>query len=166
MQDIIEQSNTNASNIAETITTTANDYGIKLSDSMANIWTTSVGSINSVLGDFSNKFVEGSNNINTTCNGIKTAVDALLANSNLEAQRVNDEIARQQAEQNANTDGGYSDSGSSGGNDYNYDNYWDDSSDSDDGGSSSDGVDWIYSPDSYPKDLLNIENSIVDFTLV
>ena len=166
MQDIIEQSNTNASNIAETITTTANDYGIKLSDSMANIWSTSAnnitGSINSVLGDFSNKFVEGNNAINTVCGQINSAVQGLLANSNAEAQRVADEIARQQAEQNANTDGGYSDSGSSGGNDYNYDNYWDNSS-SDDGGSSGSWGDWFYHlEDSYPKNLLEVDTSIVD----
>ena len=166
MQEIIDQSNENATNISETITSTAENYGYKLSESMASIWSTNASNItngiNSVLGDFSNKFVEGNNAINSVCNSINSAVQGLLANSNAEAQRVADEIAKQQAEQNANTDGGYSDGGGSSGSGDDWSDNWDnsDSGSSDDGGS--DGVDWIYSPDSYPKDRLNIENSIVD----
>lgn len=136
---------------------------------MSSIWSLNANNItngiNSVLGDFSNKFVEGNNAINKVCGDIYAAVQDLLKNSNDEAQRVADEIARQQAEQNANTDGGYSDgSGSSGGdsgsNDWsdNWDNS--DSGSSDDGGS--DGVNWIYSPDDFPKDELDISSSIVD----
>lgn len=167
MQEIIDQSNENASNISQTITSTAENYGYKLSESMSSIWSTNANNItngiNSVLGDFSNKFVEGNNAINKVCGDINAAVQGLLKNSNDEAQRVADEIARQQAEQNANTDGGYSDGGggSSGGGDDWSDN-WDnsDSGSSDDSGS--DGVNWIYEEDSYPKDLLDIENSIVD----
>lgn len=169
MQEIIDQSNENASNISQTITDTAENYGYKLSESMSNIWSTNASNItngiNSVLGDFSNKFVEGNNAINKVCGDINAAVQGLLKNSNDEAQRVADEIARQQAEQNANTDGGYSDGGGSSDSGDDWSDNWDSSS-GNDGGSSSDGVDWIYSPDSYPKDLLNIENSIVDFTLV
>lgn len=166
MQEIIDQSNENATNISETITSTAENYGYKLSESMSSIWSTNASNItngiNSVLGDFSNKFVEGNNAINSVCNSINSAVQGLLANSNAEAQRVADEIARQQAEQNANTDGGYSDGGGSSTDDWsdNWDSSGSDSGSSDDGGS--DGVDWIYSPDSYDKDRLNIENSIVD----
>lgn len=165
MQEIIDQSNENASNISQTITDTAENYGYKLSESMSNIWSTNASNItngiNSVLGDFSNKFVEGNNAINKVCGDINAAVQGLLKNSNDEAQRVADEIARQQAEQNANTDGGYSDGGSSSGGDDWSDN-WDnsDSGSSDDGGS--DGVNWIYSPDDFPKDELDISSSIVD----
>lgn len=166
MQEIIDQSNENASNISQTITSTAENYGYKLSESMSSIWSTNASNItngiNSVLGDFSNKFVEGSNAINKVCGDINAAVQGLLKNSNDEAQRVADEIARQQAEQNANTDGGYSDGGGSSGDSNDWSDNWDnsDSGSSDDGGS--DGVNWIYEEDSYPKDLLDIENSIVD----
>lgn len=166
MQEIIDQSNENASNISQTITNTAENYGYKLSESMSNIWSTNANNItngiNSVLGDFSNKFVEGNNAINKVCGDINAAVQGLLKNSNDEAQRVADEIARQQAEQNANTDGGYSDGGGSSGGGDDWSDNWDssDSGSSDDSGS--DGVDWIYEEDSYPKDLLDIENSIVD----
>lgn len=90
---------------------------------------------------------------------INSAVQGLLANSNAEAQRVADEIARQQAEQNASSDGGYS-----GGNDYSDDDWsgnWDTGSDDNDS-SGSDGVDWIYEENYYPRDLLNIDQSVVD----
>lgn len=167
MQEIIDQSNENASNISQTITNTAENYGYKLSESMSNIWSTNANNItngiNSVLGDFSNKFVEGNNAINKVCGDINAAVQGLLKNSNDEAQRVADEIARQQAEQNANTDGGYSDGGgSSGGGDD-----WSDNWDSSDSGSSDDSGgswgDWFYHlEDDYPKDLLEIDTSIVD----
>lgn len=162
MQEIIEQSNANASNIADTITTTANDYGIKLSESMSSIWSTNTNNITKVLGDFGTSFVDSNNKIKDVCGDINAAVQGLLKNSNDEAQRVADEIARQQAEQNANTDGGYSDGGGSSGGGDDWSDNWDnsDSGSSDDGGS--DGVNWIYEEDSYPKDLLDIENSIVD----
>lgn len=168
MQEIIDQSNENASNISQTITSTAENYGYKLSESMSSIWSLNANNItngiNSVLGDFSNKFVEGNNAINKVCGDINAAVQGLLKNSNDEAQRVADEIARQQVEQNANTDGGYSDGGGSSGGGDDWSDNWDnsDSGSSDDGGVGSDGVDWIYSPDDFPKDELDISSSIVD----
>lgn len=170
MQEIIDQSNENASNISQTITSTAENYGYKLSESMSSIWSLNANNItngiNSVLGDFSNKFVEGNNAINKVCGDINAAVQGLLKNSNDEAQRVADEIARQQAEQNANTDGGYSDGGGSSGGGDDWSDNWDnsDSGSSDDGGGS--WGDWFYHlEDDYPKDLLEIDTSIVDYTI-
>lgn len=170
MQEIIDQSNENASNISQTITSTAENYGYKLSESMSSIWSLNANNItngiNSVLGDFSNKFVEGNNAINKVCGDINAAVQGLLKNSNDEAQRVADEIARQQAEQNANTDGDYSDGGGSSGGDSGS-NDWSDNWDNSDSGSSDDGGgswgDWFYHlEDDYPKDLLEVDSSIVD----
>lgn len=162
MQEIIDQSNENATNISQTITDTAESYGYKLSESMASIWSTNASNItngiNSVLADFSNKFVEGNNAINKVCGDINAAVQGLLANSNAEAQRVADEIAKQQAEQNANTDGGYSDGGGSSGGGDDWSDNWDnsDSGSSDDGGGS--WGDWFYHlEDDYPKDLLEVD---------
>lgn len=166
MQEIIDQSNENASNISQTITDTAENYGYKLSESMSNIWSTNASNItngiNSVLGDFSNKFVEGNNAINKVCGDINAAVQGLLANSNAEAQRVADEIARQQAEQNANTDGGYSDGGGSSDSGNDWSDNWDNSDSGSSNNGGSDGVNWIYSPDDFPKDELDISSSIVD----
>lgn len=166
MQEIIDQSNENASNISQTITSTAENYGYKLSESMSSIWSLNANNItngiNSVLGDFSNKFVEGNNAINSVCNSINSAVQGLLANSNAEAQRVADEIARQQAEQNANTDGGYSDGGGSSDSGDDWSDNWDNSDSGSSNNGGSDGVNWIYSPDDFPKDELDISSSIVD----
>lgn len=159
IQDIIDQSNDNASDIAETITSTAENYGYKLSESMASIWSTNTGNITKVLDNFSTSFIDSNSKIKDVCDNINSAVQGLLANSNAEAQRVADEIARQQAEQNANSDGGYS-----GGNDYSGDDWsgnWDTGSDNNDS-SGSDGVDWIYSKDYFDKNSLNIDTSIVD----
>lgn len=170
MQEIIDQSNENASNISQTITDTAENYGYKLSESMSSIWSINANNItngiNSVLADFSNKFVEGNNAINKVCGDINAAVQGLLKNSNDEAQRVADEIARQQAEQNANTDGGYSDGGGSSDSGDDWSDNWDnsDSGSSDDSGGS--WGDWFYHlEDDYPKDLLEIDTSIVDYTI-
>lgn len=166
MQEIIDQSNENASNISQTITDTAENYGYKLSESMSNIWSTNASNItngiNSVLSDFSNKFVEGNNAINKVCGDINAAVQGLLKNSNDEAQRVADEIARQQAEQNANTDGGYSDGGGSSDSGDDWSDNWDNSDSGSSNNGGSDGVNWIYSPDDFPKDELDISSSIVD----
>ena len=173
MQSIIDSSNENASNISQTITDTAENYGYKLSESMSSIWSINANNItngiNSVLADFSNKFVEGNNAINKVCGDINAAVQGLLKNSNDEAQRVADEIARQQAEQNANSDGGYSDGGGSSGSSSST-NDWSDDWDNSDSGSSDDGGswgDWFYHlEDSFPKGLLEIDTSIVDLTLI
>ena len=166
MQEIIDQSNENASNISQTITSTAENYGYKLSESMSSIWSLNANNItngiNSVLGDFSNKFVEGNNAINKVCGDINAAVQGLLKNSNDEAQRVADEIARQQAEQNANTDGGYSDGGGSSDSGDDWSDNWDNSDSGSSNNGGSDGVNWIYSPDDFPKDELDISSSIVD----
>ena len=164
IQDIIEQSNENASDISQTITSTAENYGYKLSESMASIWSTNTNNITKVLGDFSTSFVDSNNKIKDVCNDINAAVQGLLKNSNDEAQRMAEEIARQQQEQNSNNNNNYD----NGGNNYddNWENNWDSGSNDYDGGGSSGGVDWIYSPDDFDKDSLNIDTSIVDLTII
>lgn len=160
IQDIIEQSNENASDISQTITSTAENYGYKLSESMASIWSTNTNNITKVLGDFGTSFIDSNNKIKDVCNDINAAVQGLLKNSNDEAQRMAEEIARQQQEQNSNNNNNYD----NGGNNYdnNWENNWDSGSNDYDGGGSSGGVDWIYDPDDFNKDDLNIDTSIVD----
>lgn len=155
IQDIIEQSNENASDISQTITSTAESYGYKLSESMASIWSTNTNNITKVLGDFGTSFIDSNNKIKDVCNDINAAVQGLLKNSNDEAQRMAEEIARQQQEQNSNNNNDYG----NGGNNYDnsWENNWDSGSNDYDGGGSSGGVDWIYDPDDYPKELLNVD---------
>ena len=160
IQDIIEQSNENASDISQTITSTAENYGYNLSKSMSDIWSTNTNNITKVLGDFGTSFIDSNNKIKDVCSDINAAVQGLLKNSNDEAQRMAEEIARQQQEQNSNNNNDYG----NGGNNYdnNWENNWDSGSNDYDGGGSSGGVDWIYDPDDFNKDDLNIDTSIVD----
>ena len=127
---------------------------------MASIWSTNTNNITKVLGDFGTSFIDSNNKIKDVCNDINAAVQDLLKNSNDEAQRRAEEIARQQQEQNSNNNNNYD----NGGNNYdnNWENNWDSGSDDYDGGGSSGGVDWIYDPDDFNKDDLNIDTSIVD----
>lgn len=164
IQDIIEQSNENASDISQTITSTAENYGYNLSKSMSDIWSTNTNNITKVLGDFGTSFVDSNNKIKDVCSDINAAVQGLLKNSNDEAQRMAKEIARQQQEQNSNNNNDYG----NGGNNYdnNWENNWDSGSNDYDGGGSSGGVDWIYDPDDFNKDDLNIDTSIVDLTII
>lgn len=164
IQDIIEHSNENASDISQTITSTAENYGYNLSKSMSDIWSTNTNNITKVLGDFGTSFIDSNNKIKDVCNDINAAVQGLLKNSNDEAQRMAEEIARQQQEQNSNNNNDYG----NGGNNYdnNWENNWDSGSNDYDGGGSSGGVDWIYSPDDFDKDSLNIDTSIVDLTII
>lgn len=164
IQDIIEQSNENASDISQTITSTAENYGYNLSKSMSDIWSTNTNNITKVLGDFGTSFVDSNNKIKDVCSDINAAVQGLLKNSNDEAQRMAEEIARQQQEQNSNNNNDYG----NGGNNYdnNWENNWDSGSNDYDGGGSSGGVDWIYDPDDFNKDDLNIDTSIVDLTII
>lgn len=103
---------------------------------------------------------DGLSNINSVVNGISTAVQEMLRLSNEEAQRVADEIKRQQEAQQASSsssNNNWSDS------DYNdWTDNWDSGSGDNDNSSSSDGVDWIYEENYYPRDLLNIDQSVVD----
>lgn len=164
IQDVISTSNQNASDISQTINDTANSMGYNLSQSMSDIWNTSssniINGVGSVLGEYGTKMSDGISNINTVVNGISTAVQEMLRLSNEEAQRVADEIKRQQEAQQA---GSSSSNNDWSGSDYNdWTDNWDSGSSDNGGESSSDGVDWIYEENYYPRDLLNIDQSVVD----
>lgn len=138
--------------------------GYNLSQSMSDIWNTSssniINGVGSVLGEYGTKMSDGISNINTVVNGISTAVQEMLRLSNEEAQRVADEIKRQQEAQQA---GSSSSNNDWSGSDYNdWTDNWDSGSSDNGGESSSDGVDWIYEENYYPRDLLNIDQSVVD----
>ena len=159
INDIIEQSNKNSSDISQTIINTADNFGYKLSDSMSSIWKDNTNNITDVLSEYGNKFNEGQTTLNNTVNAIKEFTQKMLANSDAEAARAAEELAKQQAEQSANTDGGYSNNGNSGNSG---DSYWNSGGDSGNSSSSNGDVQWIYEKNYYPTDQLNIDTSIVD----
>jgi len=151
VEDVINQTNVSAGSISETITSTADKFGYQLSDSMTSIWKNSTNDLTNVLGSYSDKFISGQNTLQNTVNSIKEFTEKMLANSDAEAARVAAEIAAQQAAQDAANSSSSVDTG-------NWDSGWGGgSSGGDSGGSDDSGVDWIYSPDYYPKDQLNVD---------
>lgn len=162
IQQIIDDSNTHSGEIKDTITNTANEFGINLSDGMKSIWETNTNNINnnitSVFNDFGTKFDNTLTTLNNVVSGIESKVQEMLSLANKEAAQRQSELEEQRrqqeaAESNSSSSGDYSEP------DYDWDDIGGGDSDSSSGG---DGVDWIYSPDYFPKDQLNVNTSIVD----
>lgn len=162
IQQIIDDSNTHSGEIKDTITNTANEFGINLSDGMKSIWETNANNINnnitSVFNNFGTKFDNTMTTLNNVVSGIEDKVQEMLRLANEEAAQRQAELEEQRrqqeaAESNSSSSGDYSEP------DYDWDDIGGGDSDSSSGG---DGVDWIYSPDYFPKDQLNVNTSIVD----
>lgn len=162
IQQIIDDSNTHSGEIKDTITNTANEFGINLSDGMKSIWETNTNNINnnitSVFNDFGTKFDNTMTTLNNVVSGIESKVQEMLSLANEEAAQRQAELEEQRrqqeaAESNSSSSGDYSEP------DYDWDDIGGGDSDSSSGG---DGVDWIYSPDYFPKDQLNVNTSIID----
>lgn len=165
IQQIIDDSNTHSGEIKDTITNTANEFGVNLSDGMKSIWETNTNNINnnitSVFNDFGTKFDNTMTTLNNVVSGIEDKVQEMLRLANEEAAQRQAELEEQRRQQEA------AESSSSSSDDYSEPDYdWDDIGGGDsDSSSDGDGVDWIYSRDYFPKDQLNIETSIVDYTI-
>nr|DAT08933.1 MAG TPA: protein of unknown function (DUF3597) [Bacteriophage sp.] len=162
IQQIIDDSTTHSGEIKDTITNTANEFGVNLSDGMKSIWETNTNNINnnitSVFNDFGTKFDNTMTTLNNVVSGIESKVQEMLSLANEEAAQRQAELEEQRrqqeaAESNSSSSGDYSEP------DYDWDDIGGGDSDSSSGG---DGVDWIYSPDYFPKDQLNVNTSIVD----
>lgn len=157
IENVINQSNENAGSVSETITNVAKETGYTLSDNMNSIWSTYSGNLVNALGNASDVFTNNQSKLQSVVENIGDKVQKLLDYADAEAARLQaeqearEEAAREEAarQEAADTDNSWSGS-----------DYDGDSGDSSSGGSG--GVDWIYSPDYYPKDQLNIETSIVD----
>lgn len=162
IQQIIDDSNTHSGEIKDTITNTANEFGINLSDGMKSIWETNTNNINnnitSVFNDFGTKFDNTMTTLNNVVSGIESKVQEMLSLANEEAAQRQAELEEQRRQQEA------AESNSSSSDDYSEPDYdWDDIGGGDsDSSSGGDGVDWIYSPDYFPKDQLNVNTSIID----
>lgn len=162
IQQIIDDSNTHSGEIKDTITNTANEFGINLSDGMKSIWETNTNNINnnitSVFNNFGTKFDNTMTTLNNVVSGIEDKVQEMLSLANEEAAQRQAELEEQRRQQEA------AESNSSSSDDYSEPDYdWDDIGGGDsDSSSGGDGVDWIYSPDYFPKDQLNVNTSIVD----
>lgn len=89
IQQIIDDSNTHSGEIKDTITNTANEFGINLSDGMKSIWETNTSNINnnitSVFNDFGTKFDNTMTTLNNVVSGIESKVQEMLRLANEEA---------------------------------------------------------------------------------
>ena len=161
IQDIINNSNENASNISDTINTTANEFGVKLSGYMTDIWNNNSLGVGKTLADFSTKYENVSSAINNTVNTISQNIADMLDAVKKEATAREEELKRQREAESANnsyssSNGSYDNSSSySGSSDYN-------SSSSSSASENSGGVNWIKKRDYYDKNSLNINTSVVD----
>ena len=188
IQQVIEDTNANSGNIAQTITDTTNGVGYTLTGAMATIWGTTDTNLTNNLGSVSNNITgaigtigSGLQNIgantNNAVNGIKGLVQQLVddakkraaaeeaARKAAEAAKKAAEEAKKKAEEAAkqktptvptggtpsggggNPSGGGSSSGGSSG-----------------GGNGAWGSWFIHQADSYPKNRLAINSSVVDFS--
>lgn len=191
IQQVIDDTNANSGNIAQTITDSTNGVGYTLTGAMATIWGTTDTNLTNNLGSVSNNITgaigtigSGLQNIgantNNAVNGIKGLVQQLVddakkraeaeeaARKAAEAAKKAAEEAKKKAEEAAkqktptvptggtpsggggNNGGGSPSSGgsSSGGNSG--------------GGNGAWGSWFIHQADSYPKNRLDINNSVVD----
>lgn len=160
IQQIIDDSNTHSGEIKDTITNTANEFGINLSDGMKSIWETNTSNINnnitSVFNDFGTKFDNTMTTLNNVVSGIESKVQEMLRLANEEAAQRQAELEEQRRQQEAaesNSSDDYSEP------DYDWDDIGGGDSDSSSGG---DGVDWIYEENYFSRDLLNIDQSVID----
>lgn len=161
IQDIINSSNENASDISDTINTTANEFGINLSKYMTDIWNNNSLGVGKTLADFSTKYENISSAINNTVNTISQNIADMLDAVKKEATAREEELKRQQEAESANN------SNSSSNGSYDNSSLYSDSSDYSSSSSSSasedsGGVNWIEKKDYYDKNSLNIDTSIVD----
>lgn len=160
IQDIINNSNENASNISDTINTTANEFGVRLSGYMTDIWNNNSLGVGKTLADFSTKYENVSSAINNTVNTISQNIADMLDAVKKEATAREEELKRQREAESANnnyssSNGSYDNSSYSGSFDYN-------SSNSSSASENSGGVNWIKKKDYYDKNSLNYNTSIVD----
>lgn len=154
IQQVIEETNTNAGNISQTITdvtTGTNGVGYQITSAMDAIWNSNNG-FTKVVSTYGDGFNVIGNSTLSSINTIKDYMAKLVQAAEAEAQRKAQEAAAQAAAAQAaataaaqSSSSSSSSSGSSGG-----------------GGGGSWGSWFVSKNDSYPKNRLDIQNSITD----
>ena len=86
LSDMITEINTNATTISTTLSTEASNVGTTLSDAMKNIWS-GEGEAKSVIAEYGSGFQKEQTATNTTLNGIKTDVNAMVDDVDKDAQK-------------------------------------------------------------------------------
>lgn len=155
ISDVINEINYDAESIKSTIIDQANSVGYQLSDSMTSIWNTSTGDITKVITEYGTGFNNAATTVNTTLGTINTNIQNIItalnkiANTNISSEKVSSSAnpPKNNGNTNANTNpptGNSNNSNSKPQTSNNSKNFF------------------ITKKDSYPKDKLNITESIVD----
>lgn len=147
MQEMIDNTNANSSTIDQTIKDTTSDVGYKVTDGMNNIWNNTGSGIGKIVADYSSNF---DSKLTTTNNYMKSI-------NELVAKIVNKSVTDIKDNTGGVVTGGSSGSsgGSSSGNSSN-------NKPSSNSNSKPKGWFFKYKKDSYPKNKLQINTSIVD----
>jgi len=95
---VIENINSDASEIRDTLVSEAEKVGYKLTDSMNTIWGTN-GTIATILTTYSNNFSSTMTTVQSAINGIKIAIQNAIAASNKTATSNISSIDKQQSQQ-------------------------------------------------------------------
>lgn len=191
IQQVIDDTNANSGNIAQTITDSTNGVGYTLTGAMATIWGTTDANLTNNLGSVSNNITgaigtigSGLQNIgantNNAVNGIKGLVQQLVddakkraeaeeaARKAAEAAKKAAEEAKKKAEEAAKQKtptvptGGTPSGGGGNNGGGSPSNGGGSSSGGNSGGNGAWGSWFIHQADSYPKNRLDINNSVVD----
>lgn len=150
LQQAIDATNANAATISETITAAASDVGYTITEEMKEVWNTDSG-IGKVVSDYSRNFDSTMTNVQTAISSIKTFMEQMKNASDTEAvAKVAQTTAPNTPPVNTNSSGSSGNSSSSS------------SSSSAGSGASSWGSWFVYKKDSYPKNKLRVDTSIVD----
>ena len=151
LQDMIDSTNANSETINDTINSAAGDVGYNVTDGMASIWDNTESGIGKVVTEFSDNFTA---TLTTTNNYIKSIYD--LINKNVEKS---DKEITANTKPSTTVSSGSSSSGSSSGSSSSGSSTISSSSSS---SSKNKGWFFVHKKDSYPKNQLSIDTSIVD----
>lgn len=147
---MLDSANQNSESIKTTLTDATASVGTTLSETMNTVWTSSTG-LNSIVTNYGNGF----NNALTTTNAALASIEAMIKSMVQEAQKKAAEDAEKQAAAakaaQAQTPTVNSNSNNSNQNNSNSTS-----------GSNANGSFFIPLKDSYPKNRLNVDKSIVD----
>lgn len=141
MAEIIAQVNDSSSIISDTIKSSTEGVGYTVTEEMKAIWNSDAKNVITMYGD---NFINAITTVNTTIAGIKALIQAMVDKSNADAAQAAAAAQQPTPPQTPSS----SDSGNSSG------------SDSSKGGNS--GGFFIHKTDSYPKNKLRVDTSIVD----
>lgn len=153
LQEVINQSNANASSINDTIQTTANEVGYTLTSALSNIWNGSSG-LKEIMILYQNDFNNQATTINNSINSIGQAVINILNKANETSEQIINDV-KNGTNSVSNAINSHSSASTPSTNNQQTSNSSNSSS------RVSEDIFW-HKRDSYPKSMLNINTSIVD----